>query len=54
MTIIAIGWTSGNKNALATIIQTSNWEKLRNMKKLDGYDVQTDHKHCIETQRHFI
>jgi hypothetical protein len=29
LTIIAIGWTRGNKKALATIIATQNWQKFR-------------------------
>jgi hypothetical protein len=29
MTIIAIGWTRGNKKALATIMPSKYWEKLR-------------------------
>jgi hypothetical protein len=29
MTIIAIGWTRGNKKALATIIPTKYWDRLR-------------------------
>lgn len=36
MTMIAIGWTRGNKKALATILPTKYWEKLLNMPKFDG------------------
>ena len=31
LSVIAINWTRGNKKALATIIPTSYWEKLRSM-----------------------
>ena len=44
MTIIAIGWTRGNKKALATILPTKYWEKLRNMPKFDYTDIATTHK----------
>jgi hypothetical protein len=40
MTIIAIGWTRGNKKAIATILPTKYWEKLRNMPNFDKYDIQ--------------
>ena len=42
MTIIAIGWTRGNKKALATILPTNYWEKLRNMPKFDYTDIAAD------------
>ena len=35
LTIIAIGWTRGNKKALATIIPTQYWEKFRALQKFD-------------------
>ena len=38
MTIIAIGWTRGNKKALATILPTKFWDKLRALPKFDYYD----------------
>jgi len=44
MTIIAIGWTRGNKKALATILPTNYWEKLRNMPKFDYTDIAATHK----------
>ncbi len=44
MSVIAINWTRGNKKALATIIPTSYWERLRNMTKFDEYDIQAAHK----------
>ena len=44
MTIIAIGWTRGNKKALATILPTKYWEKLRNMPKFDYTDIAATHK----------
>jgi intergrase/recombinase len=44
MTIIAIGWTRGNKKALATIIPTKYWSKLRTMSKFDYYDISAAHK----------
>ena len=44
MTIIAIGWTRGNKKALGTILPTNYWEKLRNMPKFDYTDIAATHK----------
>ena len=44
MTIIAIGWTRGNKKALATILPTNYWEKLRNVPKFDYTDIAATHK----------
>jgi hypothetical protein len=44
MTIIAIGWTRGNKKALATILPTKYWEKLHNMPKFDYTDIAATHK----------
>jgi hypothetical protein len=44
MTIIAIGWTRGNKKALATIIPTKYWDKLRTFPKFDYYDISAAHK----------
>ena len=44
MNIIAIGWTRGNKKALATILPTKYWEKLRNMPKFDYTDIAATHK----------
>jgi intergrase/recombinase len=44
MTIIAIGWTWGNKKALATILPTKYWENLRNMPKFDYTDTAATHK----------
>ena len=44
LSVIAINWTRGNKKALATIIPTSYWEKLRNMTNFDEYDIQAAHK----------
>jgi hypothetical protein len=35
MTIIAIGWTRGNKKALATILPTKYWDRLRALPKFD-------------------
>jgi hypothetical protein len=39
MTIIAIGWTRGNKKALATILPTKYWEKLRTPPKFDYTEI---------------
>jgi hypothetical protein len=39
MTIIAIGWTRGNKKALATILPTKYWEKLRMLPRFDYADI---------------
>ena len=44
MTIIAIGWTRGNKKALATILPTQYWNKLRVISKFDYYDIAAMHK----------
>lgn len=44
MTVIAIGWSRGNKKAIATILPTKYWEKLRNTPKFDIYDIQAPHK----------
>ena len=44
MTIIAIGWTRGNKKALATIVPTKYWNKLRTLPKFDYYDISAAHK----------
>lgn len=44
MAIIAIGWTRGNKKALATIIPTKLWNKLRALPKFDYYDIAAAHK----------
>ena len=39
LTIIAIGWTRGNKKALATIIPTKYWVKFRVLQKFDYTDI---------------
>jgi len=39
MTIIAIGWRRGNKKALATILPTEYWDRLRALPKFDYYDI---------------
>ena len=44
LTIIAIGWTRGNKKALATIIPTHYWEKFRALQKFDYNDMVATHK----------
>jgi len=44
MTIIAIGWTRGNKKALATIMPTKYWDRLRTLPKFDYYDISAAHK----------
>jgi hypothetical protein len=45
LTIIAIGWTRGNKKkALATIIPTKYWEKFRILQKFDYTDISATHK----------
>ena len=44
MTIIAIGWTRGNKKALATVMPTKYWDRLRTLPKFDYYDISADHK----------
>jgi hypothetical protein len=42
--IVAIGWTRGNKKALATILLTCYWNKLRALTKFDYYDIAATHK----------
>ena len=45
MTIIAdIGWTRGNKKALATILPTQYWDRLRSLSKFDYHDIAAAHK----------
>ena len=44
MTVIAIGWSRGNKKAIATILPTKYWDKLRNIPKFDKYDIQAAHR----------
>jgi intergrase/recombinase len=44
LTIIVIGWTRGNKKALATIIPTKYWERFRSLKKFDYTDIAATHK----------
>lgn len=44
MTIIAIGWTRGNKKALDTILPNKYWEKLRTLPKFDYTDIAATHK----------
>ena len=44
LSVITINWIRGNKKALATVIPTVYWEKLRNMPKFDQYDIQGAHK----------
>ena len=44
MTVIAIGWSRGNKKAIATILPTKFWNKLRLMQKFDINDIQAAHK----------
>ena len=44
MTIIAIGWTRGNKKALATILPTQYWNKLRALSNFDYHDIAATHK----------
>ena len=44
MTVIAIGWSRGNKKAIATILPTKYWDKLRNTSKFDNYDIQAAHR----------
>ena len=44
LTIIAIGWTRGNKKALATIIPTQYLEKFRALQKFDYTDISATHK----------
>jgi intergrase/recombinase len=43
-TIIAIGWTRGNKKALATILPKGYWKKLRTLPKFDYTDIAATHK----------
>jgi intergrase/recombinase len=49
ITIIAIGWTRGNKKALATILPTKYWDKLRALSKFDYADIAATYKimRCI-------
>ncbi len=44
MTIIAIGWTRGNKKALATILPTNYWNKLKALSRFDYSDIAATHK----------
>jgi intergrase/recombinase len=44
MAIIAIGWTRGNKKALATILPIPYWNKLRILSKFDYSDIAATHK----------
>ena len=44
LTIIAIGWTRANKNALTTIIPTKYWEKFRALQKFDYTDIVATYK----------
>ncbi|MGC1135176.1 MAG: integrase [Nitrososphaeraceae archaeon] len=44
MSIIAIGWTRGNKKALATILPTQYWNRLRSLPKFDYHDIAAAHK----------
>ena len=44
LTIIAIGWTRGNKKALATIIPTMYWEKFRSLEKFAYTYIAATHK----------
>ena len=45
LSVIAINWTRGLKKALATIIPTQYWEKLKkNLQRFDYYDIQAAHK----------
>ena len=44
MTIMAIGWTRGNKKALATILPTKYWDRLRALPKFDYCDIAAAHK----------
>lgn len=44
LSVIAINWTRGNKKALATIIPTNYWDKLRNINKFDQFDIQAAHR----------
>jgi intergrase/recombinase len=44
MVIITIGWTRGNKKALATILPIKYWERLRALSKFDCTDISATHK----------
>ena len=44
MTIVAIGWTRGNKKALATILPSMLWCKLRSLPRFDHIDIAAAHK----------
>ena len=44
MIVISIGWTRGNKKALATILPIKYWNKLRSLKKFDYYDISAAHR----------
>ncbi|MGI0045507.1 MAG: hypothetical protein ACRD47_17550, partial [Nitrososphaeraceae archaeon] len=44
MTVIAIGWSRGNKKAIATILPTKDWKKLRATQKFDRYDIEAAHR----------
>ena len=44
LSIIAIGWTRGNKKVSATILPTGYWDKLRSVARFDYYDIGAAHK----------
>lgn len=44
LTVIAINWTRGQKKALATVIPTQLWNRLRTMEKFDYSDIAAAHK----------
>jgi hypothetical protein len=44
MIVISIGWTRGNKKALATILPIKYWNKLRSLDKFDYYDISAAHR----------
>jgi intergrase/recombinase len=44
MIVISIGWTRGNKKALATILPIEYWNKLRSLNKFDYCDISAAHR----------
>ena len=50
MTVIAIGWSRGNKKAIATVLPTNYWENLRDLPRFDRYDIQAAHRILKEKQ----
>lgn len=44
ISVIPIGWTRGNKKALATVLPATYWNKVCKLEKFDYYDISAAHK----------